>query len=133
MNALLLKARNYKEYAPLFIRLLAGVRLVYGTQDNILSWNQMLEFRDFLNGFGFPFPLASAVLSVYAQFICGIMFILGYKIQWAAVVMIINFAVALLTVHIADTFVGSFQAFTMLFCSFFLLLNGPGKPALGDK
>ncbi len=133
MNELLLKFRNYKDYAPLFIRVLAGVRLIYGTQDNILSWQQMLEFRDFLSGFGFPLPLASAVLSVYAQFICGLMFILGFKVHWAAAVMIVNFTVALLTIHIADTFIGSFQALTMLFCSFFLLLNGPGKASVGSK
>lgn len=103
-----------------------------GSQDNVFSWERMLEFRDFLVSFGYPLPLASAILSVYAQFICGIMFIVGLKVQWAASVMAINFIIALLTVHLNDTYQGAFQAITMLFCSLFLLFNGAGKWALKD-
>ena len=35
-------------YRTLFIRLLVGFHLIYGTQDNVFSYERMLEFRNFL-------------------------------------------------------------------------------------
>ena len=124
----------FKEYAPLFIRIPVGFHLIYGTQDNIFSWERMLEFQDFLAASGFPVPLICAIVSVYAQFICGILYLLGYKIQWAAIVMIINFTVAIIGVHLGDSYPASFPAIMMLCASMFLLLNGAGKFSLfGDN
>jgi putative oxidoreductase len=80
-----------------------GIRLIYGVLDNVFSWTHMLLFRDFLEQFNFPFPIVSAVISVYAQLIAGILLIIGWRIRWAAVLMIINFLVALVTVHRADS------------------------------
>jgi len=53
-----------RDYAPIFIRLFAGVFLIYMSQDNVFSWERMLEFEKFLRQFGFPLPLVSAVVSV---------------------------------------------------------------------
>ena len=46
------------------------------TQDNVFSWGRMLEFRDFMAQFGFPFPLFCAVLSVIGQFGGGLALVL---------------------------------------------------------
>ena len=62
-----------KDVGILLLRLFIGLRLIYGVADNILSWDHMLAFRDFLAANQFPVPLFSAVLSVYAQLICGIL------------------------------------------------------------
>ena len=115
---------THKDFAEVFIRLILGFHLIYGTQDNIFSWDRMLEFSEFLTNFGFPIPLVSAVVSVYAQFICGIFFILGYQVRFAAVIMIGNFIIALLMVHTGDTYPGAFPAIMMLAGSFYLLFNG---------
>ncbi|WP_435623078.1 DoxX family protein [Flagellimonas sp.] len=88
-----------QKYADIFIRFPVGFHLIYGTQDNIFSWTRMLEFRDFLKDLDVPFALWAAHLSVYAQFLAGIAFILGYKTKWAAVLMIINFVIAIYLVH----------------------------------
>ncbi len=122
-----------KEYGAVFIRTIVAIHLIIGVQDNILSWEQMLEFRDFLELFGFPAPLLSAVVSVYAQFICGVMFLLGWKVRYAALVMIFNFLIALAMVHIGnDPYQAMFPALVMLAGSLFLLFNGSGRLSIDE-
>lgn len=79
-------------FAPLVLRLAVGVHLIQGTQDNLLSWARMLEFRDFLASQGFPVPLACAVVSVVAQFSAGVLYLAGWQVRPAAAVMLFNFA-----------------------------------------
>lgn len=123
---------QYKGYGNLFLRLVIGWRLIDGTQDNVLSWERMLEFRDFLALHGTPFPLVAANVSVYAQFICGILYLLGWFIRPAAIIMIINFIAALLIAHIGLTFEQSFDAWMMLLGSAFFLFAGAGKISVDE-
>ena len=123
---------KFKEYGPIFIRLIIGFHLVYGTQDNILSYARMEEFAAFLSAHNVPFPLVSAFASAYAQFICGILFLLGAFTRYAAAVMIINFVVAILVAHLGDAYPTKFPALMMLAGACFLFLHGPGKLALDD-
>ncbi len=116
-----------REYGPLFIRLVVGFVLVYGTQDNVFSHERMLEFRDFLAARGVPLPLFAANLSAYAQFVCGILFVLGLAVQPAAAVMVVNFVAALLIAHLDAPLDSARLALCMLFSSLFLLFHGAGK------
>ena len=115
-----------REWGAVFVRVLIGFHLMWGTQDNVFSHERMLEFQGFLAQTGFPFPLFCAYLSAYAQFLCGILFMVGFAVRPAAVVMIGNFIIALLMVHAHDTWNGAFPAMMMLFGSAFLLFNGAG-------
>ncbi|WP_421765184.1 DoxX family protein [Ekhidna sp.] len=115
-----------KKYADLPIRLTVGFHLIYGTQDNIFSWDRMIEFRDFLDLFGMPFPLVSAVISVYAQFICGLLFIIGWQARIAGLIMIVNFIFAILLVHLNDPYPNIYPAISMLAGAAFIALNGVG-------
>jgi putative oxidoreductase len=121
-----------KESGAFFIRMMTGFHLIYGVQDNVFSWQRMLEFRNFLEANSFPFPLFCAVVSVYAQLICGWFFIIGLFTRSAALVMVINFVIAILMIHIGNPYPAAFPAIAMLSCSLFLLFNGPGKWSL-DK
>lgn len=121
-----------KEYGMFFVRLIVGFHLIYGVVDNIVSWNQMLEFRDFLAKRGTPASLAGAVLSVYAQFICGVLFILGAWIRPAAIVMIVNFIIALLIAHRTGGYPPAALALIMLFSSAAFLVHGAGKPSVDE-
>ena len=123
---------KYKEYAAVFIRLIVGFHLVYGTQDNVFSLAQMQEFADFLAIRGVPFPLFSAFLSAYAQFVCGILFILGANVRFAGFVMTINFIVAILIAHTGDAYPNAFPALMMLAAAGFFLLHGAGKLSVDD-
>lgn len=123
---------NYKEYGVIFIRLIIGFHLIYGTQDNVFSYARMEEFAGFLSDKGVPFPLFSAFLSAYAQFICGILFIIGAITRAAALVMIINFIAAIIIAHIGDTYPNTFPALMMLFAAIFLFIHGAGKISVDD-
>jgi putative oxidoreductase len=121
---------KYKEYGVIFIRLVVGFHLIYGTQDNVFSYARMEEFAGFLSARGVPFPLFSAFLSAYAQFICGLLFVVGLATRYAAAVMIINFIAALIIAHIGDTYPRMFPALMMLGAACFFLLHGAGKLSL---
>ena len=121
-----------KEYGVVVLRILIGWRLIDGTQDNVFSWARMIEFRDFLHAHGVAAPLLAAIVSVYAQFICGICYVLGGFMRVAAIVMIINFIAALIIAHRDDTFQNAFQALTILFASVFFLFSGAGKLSIDE-
>lgn len=116
-----------KENGVIFLRLVIGWRLIDGTQDNVFSWDRMIEFRDFLHQHGVAYPLLAAIVSVYAQFVCGILYMAGMFTRVAAIIMIINFIAALYIAHIGTTFQQSFDALMMLFGSVFFLIHGAGN------
>lgn len=119
--------------ADIFIRLLVGVHLIIGTQDNVFSWARMLEFRDFLATRGVPFPLFSAHLSAYAQFLCGILYVFGLFTRYAAIAMIVNFCAALIIAHLGVGYQATFPALAMLFGSIYLLIHGAGGVSIDAK
>ena len=114
-------------YGLALFRLFLGVTLMYGTWDNVVSQERMLEFRDFLGANGFPYPLFCAYLSAYAQFSCGLAIALGFATRAAAAVMAVNFVVALAMVHVRLPFSANIAPLAMLFGSLLLLLDGGGR------
>ena len=110
----------------LFIRLFAGTFLIYMSQDNVFSSARMDEFERFLSGFGFPLPAAAAPLSVYAQFLAGLCFLLGFGTRIAAAVMVVNFVVALAMVHTRLPFREALDPSAMLACALSLFMTGAG-------
>jgi putative oxidoreductase len=123
---------KYKDYAPLPIRLLIGIFIIWGVQDNVLSYAQMEEFAHFLGERNVPFPLFSAFLSAYAQMLCGISILLGAFVRPLSIIFIINFIAAIAIAHIGDSFRGMFPALMMIAAGFFFLLNGAGKLSIDD-
>ena len=122
-----------RDYAALFIRLAIGSRLISGTQDNVFSYARMLEFGQFLAANGTPFPLLSAFVSVYAQFACGALFIVGLWTRPAAIVMIVNFLAALAIAHRETPFEATWPALMMLAAALFFLFNGAGRPSIDAR
>lgn len=72
-------------------------------------------------------PAVSLVLVVFAEFICSILIIVGYKSKWSAIPLIITMLVAALIVHANDPFSGKEKS--LLFAAGFMtiFLMGPGK------
>ena len=127
MNKLQLWFSSKSDLGLLIIRLFIGLRIIYGVFDNIISWNKMMEFADFLKASGFPLPTLCAVVSVYAQFICGVLILIGYKTRFAAFILAFNFIVAIVIVHLNDSIEVMSPALAMLFISLGLLFTGAGK------
>ncbi len=130
MNKLQLWFSSKSDVGLLVIRLFIGLRIIYGVFDNIISWNKMMEFAGFLKASGFPLPTFCAVLSVYAQFICGVLILIGYKTRFAAFILAFNFIIAIVMVHLNDSIEAMTPALAMLFISVGLLFTGAGKWAI---
>lgn len=117
----------------LILRLFLSLRLIYGVIDNILRWERMKEFATFLENNGFPIPTTSAVISVYAQFICGLLILAGFKTRIASAIIALNFIVALIMVHRSDSIEGMTPALAMLVGALTLFFTGPGKYSVEKK
>jgi putative oxidoreductase len=124
--------KQRREYGVLFIRLIIGAFIVWGVQDNVFSSAQMEEFAHFLGAHGVPFPLFSAFLSAYTQFVCGILILAGAFVRLMSIPFIINFIAAIIIAHRGDTFRGMFPALLMIFVGLFFLFHGAGKPSFDD-
>ncbi|SMD34952.1 putative oxidoreductase [Reichenbachiella faecimaris] len=118
---------KYSDLSLFFLRIAFGIRLIWGTQDNILSFERMREFAGFLEANGFPLPMVSAFASVYLQFAAGVCWMLGLWVRESALVMVVNFVIAILMVHIGDTYINTAPAIHILMFAFFLLCSGGGK------
>ena len=92
----------------------------------------MIEFSNFLQNNNFPYPVISAVISVYVQFFGAIFILLGFKIRYACFLLSINFLVALIFVHLRanDSIEGMTPALAMLFGCLTLLFTGEEKISL---
>ncbi|MEJ8801620.1 DoxX family protein [Pontibacter sp. H249] len=122
--------KQHRAYGTLFIRFAIGVFIIYGVQDNVFNWERMLEFRDFLETRGVPFPLLAAHVSVYVQFICGLLLLLGLAVRWVGILLIINFTAAILIAHIGQSFQQYYPAAQLIAVGFYFLFNGAGPVSI---
>jgi putative oxidoreductase len=115
-----------RDWGAIFIRLAVGPRLIYGTADNVFSAERMAEFEAFLAAHGTPLPGLGAQVSVYVQFVCGILFVLGLWTRPAGALTTINFIAALIIAHRTTGFLETWPAVMMLAAGLFFLFNGAG-------
>ncbi|HEX9966246.1 MAG TPA: DoxX family protein [Allosphingosinicella sp.] len=114
----------------LLLRWVTGAFLVYQSHDNVLSSARMDEFVKFLTQFDFPLPELMAPLCVWAQFLCGIAFILGLLTRWAGLVTAFVMAVAVWMVHWPQDFVGWWPALILVFLALLFATRGAGRYSL---
>lgn len=124
---------RYRDVGTLVLRLSVAGVLIYGTQDNVFHAEHMLAFRGFLDQNGFLLPLASPYLSAFSPFICGLLILVGLLTRWAALVMVINFVVALAMVHVGLPFSANMAPLLMLGGSVFLLFHGSGRMSVDAR
>jgi putative oxidoreductase len=121
---------RFSSAALLLLRLIVGAFLIYGVWDNIVSPPRMAEFEAFLTRFGFVLPQVMAPLSVAAQFLCGLAFILGLVTRWAGLVCAFNFVVAIVMVDHLQGIRASFPSAALVGIGLYLAAHGPGRYAL---
>ena len=114
----------------LILRVVVGGHLMVMTQDNVFSWGRMLEFRDFMAQFGFPWPLFCAVLSVIGQFGGGLALVLGLFTRFAGLVIAFNFVVAIWMVDSKQPYPGAFAALALVAAGLCLMFTGAGRYSL---
>ncbi|MGX7894361.1 DoxX family protein [Tsuneonella sp. HG222] len=116
------------EDATLFgLRALTGAFLVHEVWDNIASADRMAEFVAFLAQFGFAAPQVMAPLSVWVQFVCGVLLVLGLLTRWAGLLVMVNFVVAVIMVHWAEPFRGWWPALVLVFLGAHFAAAGSGR------
>jgi uncharacterized membrane protein YphA (DoxX/SURF4 family) len=119
-----------KDYGIAFLRVITGWRLIAGVWGAATNGQQMQEVTGFFQQLGLPIPAASAFVAVYAELICGFLFIGGLWVRPAAIVMAFTFIIAIAMVDIHYSITKSFPAWIILAVSLFLLTNGAGRLSL---
>jgi len=114
----------------LLLRLVTGAFLIWQSHDNIVSAARMDEFVRFLTQFSFPAPAIMAPICVWAQFLCGIAFVLGLFTRWAGLVTMFVFIVAVWMVHWPQDFPGWWPALILVFLGILFATQGAGRYAL---
>lgn len=114
----------------LALRCITGAFLIYQSHDNVFSAARMDEFEKFLAQFGFIWPELMAPVSVYAQFLAGIAFIIGAFTRWAGLITAFNFGVAVYMVHWNDPVPGIWPAAILVFLGLYFGLRGSGRYGL---
>ena len=102
------------------------------------GWQKVFTFgihgvQGMLAHMGFPYPAFFAPVSMGVEFLGGIALILGLLTLWAAILLAINMAVAIMKVHLPHGFFlpGGYEfAFTLFAANVALALAGPGAAAL---
>jgi len=122
-----------KEYGAVFLRLVIGCRLIVAVWNVVFNWQNMHAVKDFFESVHIPLPMISAVVAVYAEFICGILYISGLWVRQAALVMIINFIIAIAFVDVHTNFEKAFSAYVILAASVFFLFHGAGKISIDEQ
>lgn len=114
------------------LRLYLGGFLIWGVWDNIVSAERMREFEGFLTALNCPFPAVAAPVSVWAQFLIGVLLIPGLLTRWAGLLLAVNFLVAVALIAPSQ---GIFQDVTRelfgpMMCvlvGLILATHGPGR------
>jgi putative oxidoreductase len=69
-------------------------------------------------------------VSVAAQFVSGLLFLVGAFVRWAALLMVVNFVVAIATVHLSLPLREALDPAAMLASAMSLLWSGAGRPSI---
>ena len=97
------------------------------------GWGKLMDLiggrTDFADPLGIG-PVPSLILATFAEFLCSLAVIAGFKVRWTAIPVVITMAVAFLIVHADDPFARKEKA--LLFACGFLTLvfTGGGRYAL---
>ena len=124
---------RFGDLALLALRWVTGAFLIYQSHDNVLSDARMAEFVGFLRQFGFPAPELLAPVCVWAQFLCGLAFVVGLLTRWAGLITAFVFIVACWMVHWSEPFPGWWPALILVVLGLLFATVGPGRYALEER
>jgi putative oxidoreductase len=116
-----------RDLGLLILRVGAGVMMAthgWGKVVDLFSGNP--QFGDPL-GIG---PVPSLALAAFAEFLCALLVVVGFKVRWTAIPIVITMLVAAFVVHAADGW--GKQEFPLLYAVAFLTLvfTGAGQYSL---
>ena len=105
-------------------------RLLFGGLMLTHGYAKLSGFSDMADSFADPFGLGSSIslgLTVFAEFFCALLVMIGLGTRLASLVLIINMSVALLHVHINDPLSKMEPALLFLTAFIMFLILGAGR------
>jgi putative oxidoreductase len=114
-----------RDLGLLVLRVGSGFALVYAH-----GWGKFTRLLSGSTQFPDPIGLGSGLslgLASFAEFICALAVMIGLMTRWAAVPIIILFAVAYFIVHGGDPFADKEKAFLFLIAYITIFLAGSGR------
>jgi putative oxidoreductase len=130
---LLGELRSGADFVLLLMRVVVGAFLIWGVWDNITSTARMEEFEGFLRSHGFAAPALLAPLSVWAQFACGVCFVLGFATRWAGLICAFNFLVALAMVDAKLGIRAAFPSTLLILLGLYFATRGAGRFSVDSR
>lgn len=97
-------SRTWSAWAPVPLRLILGIGFIYHGYPKVFSAEQREGFVQMLQGLNVPVPEAMAWVVGIAEFLGGIMLIIGLFTAFWSAILIINMLVAMFTVHLPNGF-----------------------------
>lgn len=97
------------------------------------GWEKLRNFSQVMGVFPDPIGLGSTIslaLVVFAETFCSIAIVLGIKVQWAVVPLIINMLIAAFVYHAHGTWAQKELPYLYAVAFIVLMLTGPGKYSL---
>ena len=113
--------------ATLLLRLFFGSMFIYYGYPKLVNYNEMLKM------FGDPIGIGtelSLILTIFGEFVCGILIVLGLLTRLAVIPSFITMVVAFFIAHGQDDFANKIPAFTYLILSVIVFILGGGKYSL---
>lgn len=92
----------WTEAAWAILRVVLGLGLALGHGKDKLPPSD--AFIGYLDGIGLPFPTVMAWLTLFAEFVCGLLLALGLITRFSALAILITMTVALLMAHGGQSF-----------------------------
>lgn len=124
-------------WAALMLRLGGGLVFIVHGFPKLLQEEKKPEIgrtrlRDAIEGMGFPCPLFFAYVVAAAEFLGGLLLVLGLWTPWVALILAVVMVVATFWMHkIAGFSPGADFPFALLFMMLALILLGEGRFSLG--
>ncbi len=95
----------YVGFVPLVLRLALSIILIRHGWPKLFGPNPGLKgFAGWLGSMGFPFPIFWALVVALLEVVGGVALALGFLTQWVALLVVIEFAVIMLTVKMKQKF-----------------------------
>jgi len=122
---------RYSEWAPTFLRLAIGI--IFMAHGRMKLFGGLDRVENMLASMGFPLPGVFAIILAGTEFFGGIFLLLGLFTRYAAALIVIVMAVAILKVHLPHglTGQGGYEfPLSLLVGAMALMLLGPGKASV---
>jgi len=112
------------DFATLLLRLVFGGMFIYHGYPKLANYDQMVQM------FGDPIGIGnelSVILTIFGEFVCGILIVLGLFTRFAVVPVFITMLVAYFVAHGKDEFTVKMLPFVYLFLCVVIFILGSGK------